>query len=112
FTFCSVETHRGTAIVIGGSGPSTVNVVGNFRLANGGSMLPAGTTPTPFLNIGGNALRFGAGTTIQAFMSAPNAVASFGHHSTIMGSFCAQSNRSDKGVTLMCPPMGTAAQIH
>ena len=67
-------------------------------------MLPVGTTPTPFLNIGGSSLRIGRRSTIQAFISAPNADASFGRGAKITGSFCVNSlSRSDKGITLMCP---------
>src|SRR5882724_7137625 len=107
FTFCSLQTTRGVTIVVSGATASTINVVGSFRLANVSSMLPVNTTPTPSLNVGGGRLRIGAGATIQAFISAPNARGAFGRKSTIAGRFCVDSNQADKGITMMCPTTTT-----
>ena len=109
FTFCSLQTTRGVTIVVSGATASTINIVGSFRLANVSSMLPVNTTPTPSLNVGGSRLRIGAGATIQASISAPNARGAFGRKSTIAGRFCVDSNQSDKGITLMCPTTTTTS---
>jgi hypothetical protein len=103
FNFCSVHTGRNVTIVVSGMTPSMINVVGNFRLSDASTMLPVGTTPTPFLNVGGDSLRIGRRSTIQAFISAPDAHAAFGRGAKITGSFCVLSNQADKGITLMCP---------
>ena len=107
FNFCSLRTARNAAIVVNGTGLTTINVVGDFRLADASTFLPGGSAPTPLLNIGGTSLRIGRRATIQAFISAPNADAAFGAGSKIIGSFCVNSNRADKGITLECPMPAT-----
>jgi hypothetical protein len=108
YTFCSLSTSRNAAIKIEGTTQSIINVEHSFRLAGASTFLPIGATPTPELNIGGTMLRFSRQATIQAFISAPNAMASFGHGSTIIGSICVLSTRSDKLVTLTCPAPPTS----
>ncbi len=111
YNICSFATGRNVTIEVSGMTPTMINVVGNFRLADAGTFLPLGTTPTPFLNIGGDSLRIGRRSTIQAFISAPNAHAAFGRGAKITGSFCVLSNQADKGVTIMCPmPAPTPGQ--
>jgi hypothetical protein len=103
YEFCSITTSRNARIVTTGGGQTTINVAGNVRLANGSSLGPDSVTATPIVNIGGTSFRLGAGGTVQAFLSAPNALASFGRNASLQGNFCVDSVRSDKGINLGCP---------
>jgi len=110
FTFCSLTTSRNATISVAGGTASIINIANKFRLADSSTFLPIGTTPTPAVNIAGDMFRISRQAKIQAFISAPNAMASFGHGSTIIGSVCVLSSRSDKLVTMTCPPMATGSR--
>jgi Dictyostelium (slime mold) repeat len=103
FTLCSLFTARGAQIIVTGAGQTTINIAGDFRLANNGTLLPAPGTPRPIINIAGTTVRVGARSRIQATLSAPNAEFSSGREAQLEGIFCANSSRSDKGVILICP---------
>jgi hypothetical protein len=45
-------------------------------------------------------LRIGAGTTVRAFISAPDAVLSMGRGAHVIGTFCVERTRSDKHIIL------------
>ncbi|HEY8201477.1 MAG TPA: hypothetical protein VII47_09000, partial [Actinomycetota bacterium] len=104
FEFCSVATGRNARIRVTGATLTTINVQGDFRLANGGSLRPDPGSPTPTLNIGGDSFRVGAQATVQANVSAPNALASFGRTAAVLGNVCVDGVRSDKGIQIGCPP--------
>ena len=107
FSFCSIKTGRNANILIKGSGLTTINVVGSFRLADSGKLAPDTGVLTPFMNVMGGSFRIGRRSSFQAFLSAPNARLSFGRSSTFIGTFCALSMGSDKGITMMCPPVSS-----
>lgn len=102
FSFCDIKIGKNSAGVVTGGSQSTINDVGNFRLANGGFFGPVAGTPTPELNVGGTLVRVGAGAVLQAFLSAPNAQMRIGRGGQVRGSFCALTLRSDKGIVLQC----------
>jgi len=81
-------------------------VVGNFRLADGSTFDPGPRSPTPILNVAGTLVRVSALATLQAFLPAPNATLTLGRSATIAETFCVSTSRSDKQVTLICPPPG------
>jgi hypothetical protein len=105
FEVCSVKTARSTTISITGATQTTMDVAGTFRLANGSSFTPIAGTPTPVLNVAGTLVRVSAaGSTLQAFLSAPNALFTLGRLATIRGSFCASMSTCDKQANLICLP--------
>jgi hypothetical protein len=104
FEFCAVKTGKTTGIVITGAAQTTIDVVSTFRLANASTLTPASGTPTPILNVAGTLVRVSAQSTLQAFLSAPNALFTLGRSATIKGSFCVSTSHCDKNVTLICPP--------
>ena len=104
FDFCSVKTGKLTRIIMTGATQTTVDVTGTFRLANGSILTPGSGTPTPVLNVAGTLVRVSAGSTLQAFLSAPKALFTLGRSATIKGSFCVGTSHCDKQVTLICPP--------
>jgi hypothetical protein len=104
FNFCDFRTGRNVNVRTTGGGTSTINVDGKFRLANGSFMGPDNASQTPFLNVTGRRVRIGAGSTLQAHVSAPDALISLGRGARLTGTFCACRGRSDKNITLECPP--------
>jgi hypothetical protein len=102
FSFCSVRTGRSALVETTGGTPSTVNVVGTFRLLNSTVFGPASGTPTPDLNVDGRLVRVSQAGVLHAFVSAPNALISVGRSGNITGSFCAATSRSDRSITLNC----------
>jgi hypothetical protein len=104
YSFCSIRTGRNVTINVQGAGNSTINVLGDVRFENGSFFGPTGSTLTPILNVAGNVLRIGAGTTVRAFISAPDAVLSMGRGAHVIGTFCVERTRSDKHIILECPP--------
>jgi hypothetical protein len=106
YTFCSILMARNSSVTILGPSQSTINVVGDVRIANGASFGPVSGAPTPNLNIEGSQLRIGARAFVQAFIKAPNATLSIGRAGVIKGNLCVKGApaRSDKGIMLMCPP--------
>jgi hypothetical protein len=61
------------------------------------------------INAAGLAVRVGAGAVLEGLVSAPNAAFSSGRSARLLGAFCVDGSRSDKSVTLTCPPSTTAA---
>jgi hypothetical protein len=102
FDFCELRTGRRTSILT--TGPTTINVVGKVRLANGSVFGPVSGAPTPILNVLGSQVRIGAGSELQAYISAPGALLTVGRLGHLVGSFCVYRTRSDKGVIIECPP--------
>jgi hypothetical protein len=111
FTLCELRTARLTTVVVTGAGQSTINIAGNFRVANQGSFLPAPNVPTPIVNVGGLSVRIGANAQIQAILSAPNAALSVGRSGRLSGAFCFDTTRSDKQVHLTCPSSPSGAFV-
>jgi hypothetical protein len=105
FVFCSFRTGRSAAVVTTGAGATHVDVAHGFRLANGSTFGPQAGSPTPRLNVGSSSVRIGAGSTLQAFLSAPSSLLSLGRGSLVRGSFCVLKSKSDKGIHLECPPV-------
>jgi hypothetical protein len=105
FNFCSIHSTWFGRIVVAGAGQTTINVMGDFRLANGGFLGRESAGPLPIINVGGTFVRIGARTEIQAILSAPNATMRLGRHASLQGNFCVDTLRSDKGVTIECPPV-------
>ena len=105
FNFCSIQTTRGGRIVVAGAGQSTINVMGDFRLANGSFLGRDSAGPLPIVNIGGTSVRIGAQAEITAVLSAPNATMKLGRNARLQGNFCVDSTRSDKGIIIECPPI-------
>ena len=105
YTFCSIFMARNSSLTILGPQQSTINVVGNVRIANGAFFGPVSGVLSPNLNIQGLGLRIGANALVQAFIKAPNAQLSAGRSAVIKGSLCLNSARSDKNITLLCPPL-------
>jgi hypothetical protein len=103
FEFCSVKTTKGAIVEAAIGTQTTVNVTGIVRLGNGSFFGPATDAPTPILNVAGKMVRTSQMATLQAFVSIPNGLVSFGRGSTLRGSFCADRSRTDKSVTLLCP---------
>jgi hypothetical protein len=104
FTFCDLRTGRNATILT--SGNTTINVTGKVRLANGSILGPTADSPTPILNVLGPQVRVGAGSVMRAILSAPNALLTMGRNARFVGVFCVLRTRSDKGITLECPPDG------
>jgi hypothetical protein len=105
FAFCSAKLGKDAVVITTGGTPTTINVAGRFRLQDGGLLGPTGGTPTPSLNVAGTSVRVGAANArLQAFLSAPNAGISIGRSGGVLGSFCAATSRTDKSITLTCPP--------
>jgi hypothetical protein len=101
-TFCLVKTTRNATIRTTGPTQSTIDVVGDFRLSNGGFFGPDVGTPPPAVRVAGTIMRTSAATVLQAFVSAPNAVISIGRTAVVQGAFCAARARTDKNITLGC----------
>jgi hypothetical protein len=104
FNFCSIKATWFGRIVVAGAGQTTINVTGDFRLASGGFFGRDSAGPLPIVNVGGTFVRVGARGDISAILSAPNALMRLGTHASLHGTFCVDSNRADKGITLDCPP--------
>jgi len=105
FTFCSVKIGTQAAVVTTGTTPTTIDVAGLFRLKDGGFLGPSGGAPTPTINVSGTKVRIGAANArLQALLSAPNAEVSVGRSGGVLGTFCAATSRTDKSITLACPP--------
>jgi hypothetical protein len=104
FEFCSLKTAAGTTITITGPEPTTINVLGTFRLANASTLTPAPGAPTPTINVAGGFVRVSEKSTLQAILAAPNALLTLGRVSTVAGTFCVNASHSDKHVNLFCPP--------
>lgn len=97
FSFCHVNTARNA--IITPTGPTTINVADDVVF---GSSSMVG--PPPFtLNVAGGRVRVSQKAEIHAFITAPSAQISFGRGSHLFGSFCANSIKTDKGITLECP---------
>lgn len=109
YTFCSFRTSRNTTVEILGPGQSTIGVVRSFTLSNGSSFGAVGGAPTPILNVTGNKLRAGQASVLHAFVSAPNALLTVGRQGVVIGSFCAETLRTDKGITFDCEPPPTTS---
>jgi hypothetical protein len=99
-----VRSSKHAAITATGTEPTTINVVGSFRLADASALLPAAGTPTPAINVAGPFVRVSRGSTLQAFLSAPSALLTLGGSARVSGTFCVDTSRSDKRVELVCPP--------
>jgi hypothetical protein len=104
FTFCSLKTAVGATIAITGPELTTINVVGTFRLSDASTLAPLAGSPIPVLNVAGPFMRVGSGSTLVSYLSAPDATLTLGRSSTVGGTFCAGTSRSDKHVHLSCPP--------
>jgi hypothetical protein len=103
FRFCSFKAGKHAAVLATGGTQTTIDVVGDFRLANGGFLGPA-AAPIPLLNLGGTKLRLGSLGTLQALVSAPSAQFRFGRSGQALGGFCVSTLGSDKQIVLGCPP--------
>jgi len=102
FTFCEIRTGRRASILT--SGPTTINVVGKVRISNGSTFGPSSGAVTPVVKVLGPQVRVGAGSVMQAHLSAPNAMLTMGRLSEFRGTFCVFRTRSDKRIALVCPP--------
>jgi hypothetical protein len=103
FEFCAVKADS-SVIAVTGSEATTINVVGNFRLADGSSLTPVPGTPTPTINVAGALVRVSHGAALEAHLAAPNAVLTLGRGAKVSGSFCVETSHTDKHVQLFCPP--------
>jgi len=104
YTFCQITTGRHVRITVSGATQSTINVAGNVRLGNDTTLQPADGTPTPLLNVAGDAVHVGAQSDVRAFITAPNAKLTLGRASTLTGAACARSFGSGRNVTVDCAP--------
>ena len=104
YTFCSIKTGRHVKLTVAGATQSTINVAGDVELGNATSLQPANGTPTPLLNVAGDAVHVGAGSDVRAFITAPNARLTLGRASTLTGAACARSFGSGRNVSVECAP--------
>src|SRR5262245_46657153 len=102
YQFCSLRVGRRAAIDGLGVGQTTIDVKGDVRLENGSTLGPNGTLPTPILHVGGTAVKLGAGVTVQAFISAPEARFQLGRGSTFTGGVCANRIGTGRRIHLEC----------
>jgi hypothetical protein len=104
FEACSFRTGKSATIQVTGPTQSEIDVTGSFRISDGSTMTRDDIgTPLPVVNVAGRIVRVSASSTLQAFVHAPNAQITFGRSALLAGSFCADTSRSDKHVTLVCP---------
>jgi hypothetical protein len=103
FDICKLQVGRGG--VVEPHGPVTIDVVGTVLIANEAHLV--GVPPAPpvsiTLNVLGKSVRVGQNSVVQAFVSAPNAQFRLGRSSLFQGSFCVDTLRNDKHITLECP---------
>lgn len=103
FYFCKLQVGRGG--VFEPHGPVTINVTGTVRIGNEAHLV--GVPPAPpvsiTLNVLGKQIRAGQNAIVQAYVFAPNAELSLGRSSLFQGSFCVDTLRDDKHITLECP---------
>jgi hypothetical protein len=101
FDFCQLQMGRGS--VLSTEGAVTINVQNIVRVGNNTSVLPVPPAPPVVLNVAGKLIRFGQAAHVQAAITAPNAQMSLGRSSVFLGTFCVDSLRDDKSITLGCP---------
>src|SRR5262245_11196646 len=104
YTFCSIKTGRHVQLTVAGTSQSTINVAGSVDLGNATTFGPANGTPTPLLNVAGDAVHVGGGSKVRAFITAPHARLSLGKASTLTGAACASSFGSGRNVSVECAP--------
>jgi hypothetical protein len=104
FTFCSVTAGRGADIRVTGAATSRIVVVGSMRLSNDSHLTTDAGTPIPILNVLGSSVRFSAGGSMTAVLSAPRATLTLGRGAVVNGAFCARVLRTDANVLLECEP--------
>lgn len=103
FYMCKMSIGRGG--IVEPHGPVTLDVTGTVRIGNEAHLV--GVPPAPpvsiTLNVLGKQVRAGQNAIVQAYIFAPNAQLSLGRSSLLQGSFCVDTLRNDKHITLECP---------
>ena len=98
-----LKAGRASAIVSFGPGQSIINVRNNVTIGGNGEISTDNGAVPPELHVGGVSMRFGPMSTINAFITAPNALLRLGRSATLNGSFCVNVIGSDNGAVLACP---------
>ncbi len=102
YRFCAITAGRNVTIRTTGGTATTINAIGSVKIGNEGFFGPDAGTPRPTLNSGGHQLRLGAGTVVDAFVSAPNARMSMGRAARLAGTFCVDRLNTDHSIVLQC----------
>jgi hypothetical protein len=103
YRFCSLTAGRNTAIRTTGAGATTIDVHGSIKIGNNSSFGPDAGSPRPAVNSGGHQVRLGAGTIMDAALSAPDAAMSMGRAAIMDGTFCVNRLRTDHSIVLQGP---------
>jgi hypothetical protein len=103
YHFCSLKAGRASQIVLLGPGQSTIDVKGNVTIGGNAEIIADASGAPPELNLAGTSVRFGPMSTVNAFITAPNALLRLGRSATVHGSFCVDVIGSDNRALLACP---------
>src|SRR5262249_23391242 len=104
YNICGLSAGRHVTIRVVGSSQSTINVSGEVQLGNGSTLGPDVSTPTPLLNVAGDAVHLGAQDDVRAFITAPSAQLTIGRGTTFTGAACASTLVGSRKVTVKCAP--------
>ena len=104
-----LKAGRASVIVSFGPGQSIINVRNNVTIGGNGEIITDNGAVPPELNVSGLSIRFGPMSTINAFITAPNALLRLGRSGALNGSFCVNVIGSDNGAVLACPSSDSTA---
>jgi cysteine-rich repeat protein len=105
FAFCAVRAGRRatiTALATAPPAPTTIDVQGDLRMANGSSLGPGPGGPLPVVNVAGEHVRLARGSAITVVLTAPAATVKLGADTIMNGSACARRLLVGPRATLAC----------
>jgi hypothetical protein len=100
FTFCDVKLGREVTMVT--LGQATLNVAGNVTIGDDSMLGPASGTDPVQVNVAGRRVRVSNNAVATAAVVAPDAQISLGRDADLLGCFCVDRAKSDKGIILDC----------
>ncbi|HEV7730723.1 MAG TPA: choice-of-anchor P family protein [Candidatus Binatia bacterium] len=103
YHFCSLGGGRNVTVRTTGAVTTSIEIHGVMKLGNESFLGPDAGTPRPTIRVGGHQVRLGAGTAMEALLSAPDARMSMGRASRVAGTFCVDKLNTDHSIVLQCP---------
>ena len=101
YTMCDVKMGREAKIIA--EGPVLLQIAGNLRIGTDSYFGPVIGAPPIAAYVAGRKVRISQSGIAVAQIIAPYAKGTFGRDSNLTGCFCADQQKSDKHITLVCP---------